>query len=68
MSITGFSKFKSVMDKGRKAQFAMLADRAKNGGEPLISFESIKNTTLAGFAAISGLKENKWINIPHGAA
>lgn len=61
--VTGFSKFKSGMDKGHKAQFAMLADRAKNGGEPLISFESIKNTTLASFAAISSLKENKWINV-----
>lgn len=61
--IKGFSRMTSGMDKGHKAQFAMLNDRIKNGGEPLIPFDSIINTTKASFACITSLKENRWIEI-----
>lgn len=59
----GFSKMSGTMDKGQKIQFSMLNDRIKNGGEALIPFESIVNTTKASFAAIRSLKENSWITI-----
>jgi predicted dehydrogenase/threonine dehydrogenase-like Zn-dependent dehydrogenase len=59
----GFSKMKSGMDKGHKAEFALLNDRAQNGGDALIPFESIINTTKASFACITSLKENRWVNI-----
>ena len=59
----GFSKMTGTMDKGQKVQFSMLNDRIKNGGEALIPFESIVNTTKASFAAIRSLKENCWITI-----
>ena len=59
----GFSKMKGSMDKGQKDEFRMLNERLQNGGEPLIPFESIVNTTKASFAAIQSLKENKWIEI-----
>lgn len=59
----GFSKMNGTMDKGQKIQFSMLNDRIKNGGESLIPFESIVNTTKASFAAIRSLKENCWITI-----
>jgi predicted dehydrogenase len=59
----GFSKMKSRQDKGHNAQFALLADRVKNGGEPLIPFESIVNTTRASFACIESLKAKAWIDI-----
>jgi len=52
-----------TMDKGQKIQFSMLNDRIKKGGEALIPFDSIANTTKASFAAIRSLKENCWINI-----
>lgn len=59
----GFSKMKSSMDKGHKVQFAMLNERIKNGGEPLIPFESIVNTTKASFAAIESLKIGGWVSV-----
>ena len=59
----GFSKMKGGMDKGQKDQFRMLNEILKNGGESLIPFESIVNTTKASFACIQSLKENKWIEI-----
>ena len=51
------------MDKGQKVEFAQLNDRLQNGGEALIPFDSIINTTKASFAAIQSLKENRWIEI-----
>ena len=52
----GFSKMKSRQDKGHQAQFALLNERILNGGEALISFDSIVNTTRASFACIESLK------------
>ncbi|WP_199141922.1 bi-domain-containing oxidoreductase [Pedobacter sp. ASV12] len=59
----GFSKLKTSLDKGHKNQFQLLIDRVKNGGEALIPFDELINTTKASFAAISSLKEGKWIDI-----
>lgn len=59
----GFSKMKSGMDKGHKAEFALLNDRTQKGGEALIPFESLVNTTKASFACITSLKENRWVNV-----
>jgi predicted dehydrogenase len=59
----GFSKLKTPLDKGHKNQFKLLLDRVKNGGQPLIPFDELVNTTLASFAAVESLKNGKWINI-----
>jgi len=59
----GFSKMKGTMDKGQINEFSMLNDRLVNGGDALIPFESIMNTTKTSFAAIQSLKENRWIEI-----
>ncbi len=59
----GFSKMKGGMDKGQKDEFRMLNERMLKGGESLIPFDSIVNTTKASFAAIKSLKENRWIEI-----
>lgn len=59
----GFSKLKTNLDKGHSSQFKLLIDRVKNGGSALIPFEEIVNTTKASFAAVSSLKEGKWIDI-----
>ena len=59
----GFSKMKGSMDKGQKDEFRILNERMQNGGEALIPFESIVNTTKASFAAIQSMKENRWITI-----
>ena len=59
----GFSKLKTGLDKGHKNQFTLLIDRVKSGGEPLIPFNDILNTTKASFAAIESLKNKCWIEI-----
>jgi predicted dehydrogenase len=59
----GFSKLKTKLDKGHKNQFAKLVNVVENGGDPLIPFDEIVNTTRASFAAIESLKQGKWINL-----
>jgi hypothetical protein len=61
--VKGFSKLKTSIDKGHKNQFHRLIKAIQSGGEALIPFESIVNTTQASFAAIQSLKENRWIEI-----
>lgn len=58
-----FSSSKSSQDKGHFNQFQELIDQQKNGGEPIIPFEDIINTTKASFAAIDSLKQGSWISI-----
>ena len=59
----GFSSAKSGQDKGHFNQFQALVTQQKNGGNPIIPFDEIVNTTRASFAAIDSLKEGKWISI-----
>ena len=61
--VKGFSSCSNRLDKGHKAQFALLKERTEKGGGPVIPFESIKNTTLASFAAIESLKTGKRIEL-----
>lgn len=61
--VNGFSKMSGTMDKGQKNQFALLNDRIVNGGESLIPFKSILNTTKASLAAIESLKTHSWIQL-----
>ena len=58
-----FSGAKSAQDKGHFNQFQELVAQQKNGGEAIIPFDEIVNTTRASFAAIESLKEGKWISI-----
>ncbi len=60
--VKGFSKMKTKLDKGHKAQFKLLVDSIKTG-KPIIPFDEIINTTQASFAAIQSLKEGKWIDV-----
>lgn len=61
--VKGFSKKSGAMDKGHKNEFMLLNERMLKGGDALIPFDCIINTTLASFAAIDSLKEGKWIEI-----
>jgi len=58
-----FSVMKGKQDKGHKVQFTLLNERIKNGGEALIPFDSIINTTKAGFACIESLKKKTWVDV-----
>jgi predicted dehydrogenase len=59
----GFSKLKTSLDKGHKNQFDKLIAQTKSGGNPLIPFEELINTTKASFAAIESLQKGQWIEL-----
>lgn len=59
----GFSAMRGTLDKGHKNQFNELITQVKTGGEPIIPFEEIFNTTKASLAAIKSMKEGGWIKI-----
>ena len=61
--VNGFSKLKTSIDKGHKNQFHRLIKAIQNGGDALIPFDSIINTTRASFAAIQSLKEHRWVEV-----
>ena len=59
----GFSGLKTSLDKGHKNQFNSVIKKVQQGGEPLIPFDSLVNTSLATFAAIESLKERRWVDL-----
>ena len=59
----GFSKLKTKLDKGHKAQFSSIIEKIKDGDVALIPYEELINVTKASFAAIQSLKECKWVEI-----
>jgi predicted dehydrogenase/threonine dehydrogenase-like Zn-dependent dehydrogenase len=61
--VKGFRSMKGSLDKGQKNEFRLLNERLLNGGESLISIDSLVNTTKASFAALESLREHKWVEI-----
>jgi len=61
--VKGFKRLKTRLDKGHKEQFNRFVRHLQNGGEALIPFESILNTSEAAIAAVESLKEGRWIQI-----
>lgn len=59
----GFSKFKTSLDKGHRNQFFKLVQSVKDGGEELIPFDELINTTRASFAALESLKTGGWVSV-----
>ncbi len=59
----GFSRLKTGLDKGHKAQFKLLRERLQSGGPALIPFDEIINTTRASLAAIESLKARAWVDV-----
>ena len=62
----GFRNFKAMsspQDKGHANQFKLLVERIQKGGEPLIPFSELVNTTRASFGAIDSLQKGAWIEI-----
>ena len=64
----GFSRLKKKQDKGHAEQFRLLIERLKSGGEALIPYKEIINTTLASFAAIESMKKGCWVDLKEGLA
>ena len=59
----GFSSVSSKQDKGHFNQFKELIEQQKNGGQSIIPFDEIVNTTKTSFAAIDSLRQGTWIKI-----
>jgi hypothetical protein len=62
----GFSSFNSSssgQDKGHQNQFNLLINAIQKGGDQIIPFDEIVNTTKASFAAIESLKIGGWVNV-----
>lgn len=66
LSAYGFKnlkKYKSKQDKGHFNQFKLYKEFLEKGGQPLIPFDEIVNTTNASLAVIKSIKNSKWIEI-----
>ncbi len=59
----GSKLLKTKQDKGHRKQFELLTKHWKEGGDPLIPFDEIVNTTKATFAAIESMKSNSVVVI-----
>ena len=59
----GFSKLKTRLDKGHRAQFEKIVEKIKQGSIDLIPFEELVNVTKASFAAIKSLKKGSWVSV-----
>tara|TARA_Y100000768_G_scaffold389015_1_gene390303 strand:+ start:15402 stop:17516 length:2115 start_codon:yes stop_codon:yes gene_type:complete len=58
-----FSSLSNKQDKGHRRQFQLMAELLLKGGQALIPFDSIRNTTLASFAAVESFKNGNWVNV-----
>jgi len=58
-----FNSSSSSQDKGHQNQFELLINSVVNGGDSIISFDQIINTTKSSFGAIESLKTGSWVNI-----
>jgi predicted dehydrogenase/threonine dehydrogenase-like Zn-dependent dehydrogenase len=65
LKLFGFkgSGMSGSQDKGHHEQYKKYLNFLRDGGEALISFEEIVNTSRASLAALESLKEKKWIDI-----
>lgn len=57
---SGLSK---SQDKGHNEQFRRFVDQIQKGGDAIIPFEDIVNTTKASFAALESIKTNQWVKV-----
>ncbi len=51
---------KQAQDKGHQEQFRRFVEMVKNGGEAIIPFESLMNTSWAAISAVESLKKGHW--------
>ena len=61
--IKGFTKLKTKLDKGHKAQFVQIMEKLKKGSVQLIPYDELINVTKASLASLKSLKDGKWIEI-----
>ncbi len=59
----GKSSLKTALDKGHRRQFGLLVERLASGGEPLIRFSSLINTSRAAIAAVESIQTRAWVEV-----
>ena len=60
---SGISGIFKGQDKGHYQQFRLFLERLKNGGESIIPFEEIINTSKASICAVESLKLGAWVKV-----
>lgn len=55
--------FKKTQDKGHSNQFKNWLTMIQKGGDPIIPFDSIYNTSKASILCIESLKTNSWVDV-----
>ena len=61
--VKGFSKLRTKLDKGHKAQFSQIIEKINKGSIQLIPYDELINVTKASLAAIESLKKGAWIKV-----
>jgi predicted dehydrogenase len=59
----GFSSLKGSLDKGHDSMFKAIVDQNEKGGQSVFSWNSLKNTHLACFAALKSLSGQSFIKL-----
>ena len=60
---SGISGIFKSQNKGHHEQFRLFLERLKNGGEPIIPFEEIINTSRTSICAVESLKLGTWVKV-----
>ncbi len=61
--VPGFKKMKGSQDKGHVNQFRLFVETIQTGGDEIISWSSITNTTRASILALDSLQKNTWVDV-----
>ena len=59
----GISGIFKSQNKGHQEQFRLFLERLKNGGQAIILFEEIINTSKASIYAVESLKSGTWVKV-----
>lgn len=63
LGFRSFSSLRTKQDKGHGRQFALFAERVKNGGSALIPWVEIANSARATLAVPVALSERRWVSV-----
>ena len=58
-----FSRLSGRQNKGHVEMLKQLIEQIRTGGQPLISFVELINTTQTTLAALQSLRENRWVDV-----
>jgi predicted dehydrogenase/threonine dehydrogenase-like Zn-dependent dehydrogenase len=62
--VRGFTQMKSMrQNKGHEPEFAAFVERLGAGGPPLITFDELRNVTLASFAAVESARTGQTVHL-----